>query len=141
MIELVRREDWPERLNALIESRTFVPFGWGTQDCVTLAADCIEAMTGTDPLMSLRGRWSSQEEAAAVLAELGGLVHAVRDQFGQAVPPTMARRGDLVIVEVAGESGPVRALGICLGTFAAAPGPAGLQWPSMADALAAWRVD
>lgn len=141
MIELTRREDWPESLNALIEARTAVPFRWGTHDCVTLAADCIEAMTGTDPLADLRGRWASEEEAAAELAELGGLVRAVRERFGRAVPPYQARRGDLVIIEVAIDGMPVRALGICLGTFAAVPGPDGLQWPNMADALAAWRID
>lgn len=131
---LTRREDWPERLNEVIDQRRATPFTWGLQDCASFAAACVLAMTDTAPLEGLP-LWSSPEAAAAVLAEEGGLVAAVTRRF-LPVPVASARRGDLVMVEV----GSVTALGVCLGHFAAAPGPAGLEYPAMRAARAAWRV-
>lgn len=130
-----RREDWPERLNEMIEMRRAMPFAWGVQDCASFAAACVAAMTDAAPLDGLPA-WGSREDAEALLAELGGLDAAVTAMLGEPIAVTAARRGDVVRVDVAG----VAALGICLGAYAAAPGPRGLEWADMRHWRQAWRV-
>lgn len=132
---LQRREDWPERLNEMIEMRRSMPFAWGLQDCASFAAACVLAMTDTPPLEGLPV-WTSREQAETLLTELGGLEAAVTDRLGEPIDAAMARRGDVVLVDVAG----VAALGVCLGTVAAAPGPHGLEWAPPAMWQHAWRI-
>jgi len=136
-----RREDWPERLTALIDLRRATPFAWGVQDCVTFAAAAIEAMTGADPLADLT-RWNSREQAIQAISSLGSdLSHAVMARLGEPIMPTLARRGDLLLVEtdVPGWPGG-QALGVCIGAHAVAPGPVGLEWVNMDRWRAAWRI-
>ena len=132
---MIRREDWPEALHALVDLRAGMPFAWGYQDCCAFAAAAVEAMTGIDPMADLRG-YHSRETAEAILAAQGGLEAAVTARLGEPVGTALARRGDVVLVDVAR----VSALGICLGDFAAAPGPRGLEWVDRAFWRAAWRV-
>ena len=132
---MIRREDWPEALHALVELRAGMPFAWGYHDCCAFAADAVKAMTGIDPMDDLRG-YHSRETAEAILAEQGGLEAAVTARLGEPVGTAQARRGDVVLVDVAN----VSVLGICLGDFAAAPGHCGLVWYDRAFWRAAWRV-
>jgi len=133
-LNLIRREDWPERLNDVVDLRRATPFSWGVQDCATFAAACVKAMTDTTLLDNLPA-WTSHESAKAVLIDEGGLIAAVSSRLPM-LPAPAARRGDVVLVKVDG----VEALGVCLGHFAAVPGPHGLVFPAMADVRAAWRV-
>lgn len=147
MSTLQRREDWPERLAALIDERMREPFKWGANDCALFAADAVLAITGTD----LAADWRSQyaDEAGAVLAAqsllstvvtAGEIVAALRDMahrsLGPAVPPLMARRGDIVLVE----HGNGHSLAVCLGAVATAPGRRGLLQLERAAWRYAWRV-
>lgn len=135
MTQMTRREDWPERLHDFIARRACTPFAWGVQDCCRFAADAVLEMTGTDPMADLRD-YASRESADALLARLGGLAAAVRGVLGKPIPPALAQRGDVVLVEV----GDAKAMGICLGDVIAAPGPSGLQYAPLDDARVAWRI-
>lgn len=96
---MIRREDWPEALHALVDLRAAMPFAWGYQDCCAFAAAAVEAMTGIDPMADLRG-YHSRETAEAILAAQGGLEAAVTARLGETVSTALARRGDVVLVDV-----------------------------------------
>lgn len=133
----LRAPDWPSRLAAHFDSRARQPFAWGSHDCCTFAADGVLAMTGADHLHDLRGAYDTEMGAARILARLGGMEQAVSARLG---PPlhnvALAQRGDLVLVDA--EAG--RALAICAGALAIAPGVAGLQRVPIAGWRMAWRV-
>lgn len=140
---MTRVQDWPSRLAELITWAEHRPLAWGSHDCCTLAADAVQATTGTDPLADLRGTYSTEAEAAAVLARLGGLRAAMCARFGEPLPNVLlAQRGDLVLIA----AGNTLAMAVCTGHLAVAPGPDRLQRIPMAATrgdtrpLAAWRI-
>lgn len=134
---MVRREDWPLRLNAWLDSIRARPFEWGRHDCVLAAADAVEMMTGRDPAAAFRGGYASRKEAVLVLAEHGGLAAMVSAALGAPLAtPRLAQRGDLVLVDT--PEGP--AVSVVLGAQAAGPGKAGVVFSSMGSWLVAWRV-
>ena len=81
IIESQKLNDWKPRLRTLIVERAKVPFEWGKNDCVSFAADVIEAMTGMDVIDWGRGKYSNKEEALMVL----------KDHFGVGVFKTFDR--------------------------------------------------
>ncbi len=135
-----RREDWPARLAAFIESRRKAVFCWGEQDCWLFCADWVAEATGSDPLARFRGRYHDRASALRLLWEERGSLDPVAavSSLDQPLPaPLLARRGD--IVAIATPDGP--ALGICLGDGIAALTEAdGLTFLPLGAALAAWRV-
>lgn len=134
-----RFEEWPLALARYIESVRQRPFAWGRHDCALMAADAIAAMTGVDLAADLRGSYDSAESAAVVMRSRYGVddVASVAGRlFGDPITPRLAQRGDLLLLD--GEHGP--ALGICLGTHAAAPGARGMVLMPMEQWLKAWRV-
>mgnify|MGYP000013990542 CR=1 FL=1 len=133
---LTRLRDWPERLHALLAARKDQPFAWGTHDCCTFAADAVHALTGLDPLGTLRGSYSTAAQAAHRLATLGGLQAVVTDRLGPPVRPVFAAVGDVLLIDNAGRE----LLAICNGACAVAPGPQGLMTIAAPAIVAAWRV-
>lgn len=128
---MTRLEDWPLRLNAVIEAAAGRPFSWGEHDCCLFAADCVKAITGTDPMADVRGTYATEEEAGQLLAE-APLRARLSALFGGAVPITLARRGDLLLFK--------DALGVCLGERGAFVGPEGVSFVPVSCCLDAWRV-
>jgi hypothetical protein len=132
----MRLEDWPERLAAFVESRRSTPFEWGSNDCVTFAADCVNAITEVDHLGSLRGQWGTAQEAHKALLPYGGLLKAAESVLIEPVPVLMAQRGDVVLFDSSGRD----TLGICLGVHVVAPGETGLVFSPVSLASMAWRI-
>jgi len=103
--ELMRREDWPERLAALLAERERLPFAWGERDCCLFAADCVLAVTGVDPAAELRGTYATAGEAGTLLFQrFGGgvieMIEAMALRHGwEEIPVGLAGRGDLVLIE------------------------------------------
>jgi len=92
---LIRRPDWPQRLNRVIEHHRAAQFRWGEYDCGTLFSDVVYAMTDWDPMEPM-GRWYSEATAMRALLGTGhrtmqAYVAGILDE----VPPSMARRGDV----------------------------------------------
>lgn len=133
-----RREDWPERLLAFVRSREHTPFAWGANDCALFAADAALAMTGHDFVAAFRGRYTTALGAMKVLRSNGveDLAGHLGQMLGEPVPPMLARRGDVVLFEAV--SGP--ALGVVMGSRAAAAGPDGVAWIPASCWQRAWRV-
>jgi len=136
---LTRKNDWPERLAAVVRAAAARPFEWGRQDCALFACDCIAAMTGADPAAAFRGRYRTARGAARALRRIAGvddLGALATKVLGAPVAPAFARRGD--IAEVPLLDGP--GFGVVLGREVAVVGVEGLLRVSMQTATRAWRV-
>ena len=134
----VRREDWPLRLNAWLDSVRERAFEWGEFDCALGAADAVFAMTGVDYAVEFREAYFSKRNAVRLLAERGGLEALVTQALGDPLDgPKLAQRGDVVLVDSGGD-GP--AIAVVVGAAAVAPSPAGVVFVPMSQWLKAWRV-
>lgn len=134
---MARLSDWPERLDALVRARADWPFVWGVNDCCTFAADAVHAITGREPMGTLRQRYQSAFAALGLTQELGGLRAAVTSVLGQPVDPAFCTVGDILLVMNDGRE----LVAVCNGATALAPGPRGLATLTNPEVLAAWRVD
>lgn len=135
---LIRREDWPEQLYAVIDDWRRTPFAWGSADCVCFMAACVEAMTDEDPMAEYRGQYEDEETAKAVMKLMGGgsLYNAMRRKFGKPIHVSMAKRGDLALAKTA--MGPT--VFVVLGEQMTGPGDDGLEMVPTAGATRAFRV-
>lgn len=97
---MTRCYDWQTKLREFIESRTFVPFNFGTNDCCLFACDAILAITGEDVAHGLR-IYTNELEAEHVLAQYGGVAGVadmVTARYGiEEIDPKFAQRGDVVL--------------------------------------------
>ena len=129
-----RHKDWPERFYAFVEARRFMPFAWGSNDCALFAADCVLALTGVDHAEGLR-TYTDEAGAAEVIRRAGGMrAFAARLAHRELA---LAKRGDIVLAVTAGREtfGVVFGDGTWIG-----PGPTGLAFRPMSEAVAAFEV-
>ena len=136
MMMLKRHRQWQSRLDALVCARLHTPFGWGTHDCCLWGADVVLAVAEVDPAAPYRGTYNTEQAARALLAEHGGIAGLATAHLGAPVLPSLARPGDLGLVQTAA----AETLAVCLGTHWAAPGLAGLALLRTTHVSAAWRV-
>lgn len=96
-LELVRDEMWARKLNEYIVSVRDKDYSLGTWDCCIFAGGAIQAMTNTDPMEEFRHKYQDEESYREVLKTLGegDLYRTLRAKFGEPVPATQAKRGDL----------------------------------------------
>lgn len=89
---------WPDRLLAEIDRHANLPWQYGTSDCLTFAMDCVQAMTGEDPMEGARD-YTTIEGAYKRLKKAGfaTIADALADRFEE-IPPSLAQRGDVGIV-------------------------------------------
>lgn len=131
-----RLEDWPTRLAEFIESRQERAFLWGESDCCLFVCDVIEAITGEDPGARWRGLYSSEKGARRVLRDNDGVAGIATLVLGPSVPPALAGRGDVVLIDTPNGE----ALAICLGDKIAAQGLDGIAFVPTAFAKVAWKT-
>lgn len=129
-------DEWFAALDSFIGERESTPFCWGGNDCCGFAADWVRIVRGDDPLAGFRGL-DTALAAARALSAAGGLLAAVTERLGAALPGTFAQVGDVVMVRHGDDQ---VAMGVCLGGHVAAPGPLGLLMVPLTHAEAAWRV-
>jgi len=137
-----RRETWARDLEAYMAEVRDVPFAWGSHDCCTFAAGAVEAMTGENPIPASCPPCGSREDAFAILDEAGGLealvgLLAVRNGW-RAVPPALARRGDLMIF-AGKDDGPLLAVNV--GASAVGPTERGTITIPAGRAVKAWHIE
>ncbi len=135
--EEMRKENWVDELDALIESRRKMPHKWGSNDCCLFAADAVLAVTGEDKAAALRGTYSTQEEAQAIIAKYGDMTAFVSSFLGQTYGPLCGRQGDIVLFKVKD----AEAVGVCTGTHFVCPGDSELIVHQMSKAIKSWKVD
>jgi hypothetical protein len=124
----------------LVRDRITLSFEWGVRDCAMLAFDVILAITGKDPAPDLRGRYSTGEEAVALLRTLGGLEGIARDRFGP--PAEEMRDGDIVLLHrhlCGGATSESGAFGVFWRGLVVAQGDRGLTYVQPAQVKRAWR--
>lgn len=128
-----RHPDWPERLAAYIAGTRSLPFAWGWHDCGTFAAGAVLVITGRDVRPDI---WVDRRGAARLLRSAGGLAGVLDTALPRLAAPTLAQRGDVVLVHT-----PQRQwLAVCDGAVAWAPARAGLAAAPMALVTIAWGV-
>lgn len=136
----MRREDWPSRLHDVIEAARETPFAWGSHDCCTFAAACVEAVTGRNVWPASR-RYTTEQGAYRALRGLGDgyLTDTIDDILGPRKAPFRAGRGDIVAVHT--PTGPGIAVVDLTGEWVVAPAQGGLSRLHLVEAFAAWTVD
>lgn len=98
---LQRVSDWRSRLVAVVHEWENRPFVWGETDCACFAAECVRAVTGADPLGTLRGNYNSRLSAFARLrfrghSSISEATHAALSGLGcTEIPPRFAMVGDI----------------------------------------------
>jgi len=135
---MIRVRGWEQALVATTTSKLRTPWGWGSHDCIMMAADCILAVTGEDLARDFRGRYDNEREAWGLLASLGfaDIGALVRSRLPE-IETREACRGDVVLMP--GEQGEFVA--ICDGRTAVGPrAPRGINHNPMELATRAWRV-
>lgn len=142
LLAISRRPGWRSRLAETIEARRRLPHAWGRNDCALFAADCIAAMTGTDPAASMRGRYRSASGAARMLKEGGHAdLRALAASLLEEIAPAHARAGDVAAFRVGPpEDRPSWALGVVTGERVTVLRPDGLGTLPLTDAAVAFRV-
>lgn len=134
----MRPNDWQTRLAAVVREHQAQPFAWGTNDCVTFAADCVLAATGVDRIADVRTAWKDDRQAMRLLAEKGGLFKAVADRLGPPMStPALAQPGDVGI----SMQGAREALCVCGGVNWHMPAEQGLATLTVDQVVCAWRCE
>lgn len=130
-----RLQDWPIRLEALLQARMGAPFEWGARDCCLWAADAVLAITGHDPAADIRGTYADEAEALAMVRRLHGIKTAFRQRLGPATTTALAHVGDVGLVLQAESP----AAAVYVGGSWLAQGPEGLVPVDEAGVFAVWR--
>lgn len=139
MGEIMRLENWPSLLAAFLADEK--PFAWGSRDCCLFAADAVLFITGIDPAIDFRNRYTTAKGAARVLKKYGGLEGAVEritlDHGMMEIPVSMAQRGDVVLID--SPLGDALAVVDLLGTITGQSTDGFTRYP-IRCARRAWRV-
>lgn len=136
-----RVNNWHTLLPSHTQRNRGRTFEWGRWDCALAVCDAIRALTGVDPGAPYRGKYSTEEEARAIIGgDLGKFAATIAAQHGMhEVAPRLARRGDVVFVD---NKTPEGALGLVdsSGLAAACVGQQGYIRVPMRRWKRAWRV-
>jgi hypothetical protein len=129
------------RLAALIRDARHRPFETAVHDCGTFAADAVAAVTGIDPLASLRQRYRTEAArpgfagwSPVVIIRALAIEHRWRR-----IAWRLAQRGDLALVRGADDAACAAVVDLS-GRRLMAPGPAGLVAFPLDRASACWRI-
>lgn len=135
-----RHEDWAKRLDHFMDAAQRRAFVWGEWDCCLMAANCIQELTGTDPVTQYRGAYTSKRGALKLILTHGGfeafMNEIAADNACPKVPALSAQRGDAVLLPLPD----MPALGICIGRHAAYAAPFGLTFVQIDTSMLCWRI-
>jgi hypothetical protein len=135
----MRLDDWDTRLEAAIAAAD-KPFVWGSHDCCTFAASCVEAVTGRSLWVKGLASYRTAAGAAKALKKAGfeDLGAALDSVLGARKPIAMAQRGDIVLI--AGAPGPGCGVIDLSGEWAVGLSSVGQGRVRLAEVVAAWSV-
>lgn len=134
-----RAEHWRPAFFAAITAHRPFPFAWGEHDCALLTADCIVAVTGLDLAAPFRGRYATEEQSRAVLAEVGyeNTAAILAAHFNE-IHPSRAIVGDAAVIRTPHGPAVAPVVGSELVVFSP-DGPMGLV--SRSTAVRAFRIE
>ncbi|HEE9631311.1 TPA: hypothetical protein R8E83_003592 [Escherichia coli] len=115
----MRKPDWQIKLGETIAAATERPFLWGEHDCCLFAADCAVVVCGIDPAEKYRGTYSDALGARKALLKNHKTIDAAIGAYFKEVPPALAQRGDLVVLNT--EQGRVAGVVWGLGVWVTTP--------------------
>lgn len=134
--------DLLSKLPAFLMEQTKAPFSWGTADCGLLLADWIVwGQGGADPAAAVRGTYSDQAGADAILTAAGGFEAYVESLATAAgcKPVEVPQDGDFGLIDMpSGLTGAV----MTNGSWAFRT-PRGMAWSKVpaGRVVRAWRLD
>lgn len=129
---------WRTRLNAELDRSRSMPFAWGTNDCCTFAARCVEAVTGEDLAAAYPRNYRTAKGALAALKRAGfDDLTQLAAAHCEEIAPSLASAGDLAAIR---SDATGWALGVVIGERIAFIGPDGLGSVPITDAVKAYRV-
>jgi len=111
-----------------IAERLCRPFKWGEHDCICFAIGWVEIATGIDHLSAHRP-WSSEAEAARLIASFGGLEQQF-DRHLKRIDHNYARDGDITLIG--------NTAYLFSGSMIVSVGASGLVFKNRLDATCAW---
>lgn len=130
----VRKEGWESRLAEAIEKARDKRFKWGNHDCSLLSLQCIDAICMTDTLADWQGKYSSEEEAYALLESKGGY-DVIYQSYGlQKKGAAYAMRGDVAYI------GKEKAIGVVMGEDVITTGLKGIEVVPILMVETVWSV-
>lgn len=144
---LTRTPHWATReFHDFLIARASVPFAWGTNDCSLFPADAIQSFTGVDLADDFRGKYSTEAEAFALIKSVtGGTGVAAAAEYCAAkhglfewLTPKCAQRGDLVVVENAGQE--IAGIVHLSGSHIVSVAESGLVRLPITSVVRAWKV-
>lgn len=139
-LPLHRREGWERRLNAVLDTARARPYVLGEADCLKVACEVVEALTGTDFWPRFAGYTTKRGALVTIARVAPSLAEAVTATLGVRQSGVFAAwRGDLLLFrDEMGEDH----LGVSIGPQVALTAPQGWLLISLAHPglLCSWRV-
>lgn len=138
---------WQTRhFHKFLLARARMPFSWAENDCCTFAADAILSFTGVDIADDFRGKYKDKKTAFRLIKKVTGgdtvadaaAYCATKYGLTELPTPLFAQRGDLVLVEEAGEL--IAGVVHLNGRHIVVVGEDGLKMKSIKESKKAWRV-
>lgn len=135
----LKKPGWEGRLIKYISECSNAPFRPGRLDCGLFAGGAIKAMTGFDPTVGMKGKYSTIDKAMSKLADMGYTDHIeyAASMFEDHVSPLFACRGDLAVVE---DMNGFPALGIVQGEYIYVMELNGIGLRPLTDAKRAFKI-
>lgn len=89
-----------ESLGQVIDRWQAEPFSYG-KDCCQFAGECIEALTGKNPMSGFR--YEDEFEARSIIDRHGSLKNAIINTLGDPIPVNETTDGDVILVHLKSE--------------------------------------
>lgn len=134
--DLVRLNDWEQRLAALANGWKHRPYAYGVSDCGQFTLAAITVVTGAQLLADIDWPRGWLGVAKVMIANGWDSVEATMDDLLPPMPAARSRAGDIVSFEENGE----RHLAVRVGAVALSPAIGGLAVVAPARWLRAWQV-
>ena len=130
---------WEHRLDDLLEAARTVELDYDDWDCCRLAARAVDVQLGTELADQFQRQYTSLHSALRLLADQGGMRAMVCRLLGDALPPLLAARGDIVAIPSGDPRFPM-GLGVCTGYQVATIAPSGFALLDLGTASECWKV-
>jgi|TARA_R100000149_G_scaffold65658_2_gene40971 hypothetical protein len=105
-----RLQNWQSNFIQKLKYLDTKPFVWGQTDCCNFCGQCVDSITGVNPMAPFAGTYASKEEAYEAIIK--GLRHRSGRVYvgetlegimtiilGEPKPISMAKRGDVALVK------------------------------------------